>query len=491
MKIDDAKFLAEAAAVFAQETSLRDACSTVVPQFASVVSARVSFIALRKPDGLADIIACEGLGASDFRRLEARIVKSSIWRIFAMQQPVAVDDISKEAALDFVSFATGSRLLIAVPIVVDAKIQGLAAAAFERTVRVDESRVIIVLNAVAAMTAQTVRLSHAVEKAASQTANESVSRSQRLKELFGFSTLVGNSSQMRAVYDQVSQIARTNSAVLLRGEVGTGKELIAKVIHYNSLRSKRPFAAFSCAAFPQNLLTNELFGHTRRGRIEQADGGTFYIDEIADLPSDAQKLLVDVLERNEFTRPEHEERVFTNVRLIAGTSRDLERLVNDGQFDRELSEKLALFTTFVPPLRERKSDILLLAEHFVERLAEKYERSIKRISTPAIDMLTAYHFPGNVRELENVIEHAVLNCDANVIHGHHLPPTLQTAEESGTEVRVTLESAVATLERDLIQDTLKSTHGNIARAAKLLDSTERILGYKISKYNIDARRFRR
>lgn len=491
MKYGDAQFLAEAATVFAQETGVRSVCTSVVKHLAAALEARVAFFVLKKPDGLADIIACEGLGASDFRRLESRIVKSSVWRIFAMRSPVAVDDISRESALDFVAFATGSRLLIAVPIVVENAINGLVAAAFERKVKVDESRVIVVLNALAAMTAQSIRLSSALESASAKAASESANQSQRLKKRFGFSTLVGNSSQIRAVQDQITQIARTNSPVLMRGEVGTGKELIAKVIHYNSLRSKRPFIALSTAAFPQNLITNELFGHAHRGRIESAEGGTFYIDEIADLPSDAQKLLVDVLLRNEFSRPGSDERIFTNIRLIAGTSRDLEQLTHTELFDRDLFERLALFTTFVPPLRERKSDILQLAEYFVEKHSEITGRSIRRISTPAIDMLTAYHFPGNVRELENVIEHAVLACDENVIHGHHLPPTLQTAEESGTEVRVTLESAVAAIERELIQDTLKSTNGNVARAARLLDSTERILGYKISKYNIDARRFRR
>lgn len=491
MKKDDAKFLAEAAAIFAQETGVRSASAGVVAQVAAALDARVAFIILKKDDGLADLVACHGLGASDFRRLEQRIVKSTGWRIFSMQQPVAIDDLSQERSLDFVSFATGARLLICVPIIVEGKIQGMTAAAFPRNARVDEARVITILSAIAAMTSQSVRLSSALENIAQMSDNDTRTTSRNLRDTYGFSQLVGNSSQMRAAIDQVTQISRTNSVVLLRGEPGTGRELIANVIHYNSLRSKRPMITLNTSAFTPELLTSELFGSTRRGRLEQADGGTLYIDDLADLNDAAQQLLVNVLANNEFSRPATGERVFTNARLVVASSRDLETLVADGKFSDELLERIGLFTTFVPPLRERKSDILLLAEHFLDRLAEKHGRSILRISTPAIDMLAAYHFPGNVRELENVIEHAVLACDANVIHGHHLPPTLQTAEESGTEIRVTLESAVAALERDLIQDTLKSTRGNVARAAKLLDSTERILGYKISKYNIDARRFRR
>jgi Nif-specific regulatory protein len=149
-----------------------------------------------------------------------------------------------------------------------------------------------------------------------------------------------------------------------------------------------------------------------------------------------------------------------------------------------------VFTIWVPPLRERKSDILLLADHFVEKYARLHGRSIKRISTPAIDMLVSYHWPGNVRELENTIERAVLVCDANVIHGHHLPPTLQTAEASGTVTKSALDEAVAAYEKDLIQDALKTARGNRSKAAKLLHSTERIISYKVKKYHIDPTRFR-
>jgi Nif-specific regulatory protein len=155
-----------------------------------------------------------------------------------------------------------------------------------------------------------------------------------------------------------------------------------------------------------------------------------------------------------------------------------------------LLNRLSVYQIFLPPLRERKADILLLAEHFVEKFEREHGKFIKRISTPAIDMLTSYHFPGNVRELENAIERAVLVCDSNVIHGHHLPPTLQTAELSGTVTAVSLENAVESYEKDLIQDALKSTRGNVAKAAKLLNSTERILGYKIKKYEIRSNRFK-
>jgi len=160
-----------------------------------------------------------------------------------------------------------------------------------------------------------------------------------------------------------------------------------------------------------------------------------------------------------------------------------------GTFREDLFYRLNVFTIFAPPLRERKPDIMLLADHFLGKYSVEHGKHIKRIATPAIDMLTSYHWPGNVRELENTIERAVLVCEGSVIHGHHLPPTLQTAEASGTMPRTSLVDTVATFERDLIQDALKSTRGNRARAARLLQTTERILGYKVRKYGIDCARF--
>ena len=175
----------------------------------------------------------------------------------------------------------------------------------------------------------------------------------------------------------------------------------------------------------------------------------------------------------------------TNVRLLAATAADLEQAIAAGTFREDLYYRLNVFAIFVPPLRERKSDILLLADRFLEKYAIEHSKSIRRIATPAIDILIAYHWPGNVRELENAIERAVLVCDGSVVYAHHLPPTLQTAEESGTLPSLSLTAAVAACERDLIQDALKTTRGNRVQAAKLLDSTERIISYKVKKYGID------
>jgi len=251
---------------------------------------------------------------------------------------------------------------------------------------------------------------------------------------------------------------------------------------------------------PETLIESELFGHEKgaftgadklkKGRFELAEGGTLFLDEIGDLPPQTQIKLLRVLQEREFERLGGTASIKTNIRLITATNKDLESAITAGEFREDLYYRLNVFTIHLAPLRERKSDILLLAEHFLEKYEAEHGKRIRRISTPAIDMLMSYHYPGNVRELENAIERAVLVCDSNVVHGHHLPPTLQTAEISGTETNLTLAAAVEAFERDLIQDTLKSTHGNVTKASKLLGSTERILGYKIKKYSIDPKRFK-
>jgi Nif-specific regulatory protein len=276
--------------------------------------------------------------------------------------------------------------------------------------------------------------------------------------------------------------------------------MIAHAIHYNSPRAKKPFIKVSCAALPESLIESELFGYekgaftgaqgAKKGRFELAEGGTIFLDEIGDVSPSTQVKLLRVLQEREIERLGGTSSIRINVRLIAATHRPLETLMEEGKFRADLFYRLAVFTIFAPPLRERKPDIMLLADHFLEKYSREQGKAIRRISTPAIDMLTSYHWPGNVRELENTIERAVLVCDGGVIHGHHLPPTLQTAEASDTVARQSLAESVEAFERDLLQDALKTSRGSCARAARLLGTTERIFNYKVRKYGVDVRRFK-
>jgi Nif-specific regulatory protein len=287
---------------------------------------------------------------------------------------------------------------------------------------------------------------------------------------------------------------------MLRGESGTGKELIAHAIHYNSPRKGGPFVKVNCAALPEALIESELFGYERgaftgahaqkKGRFELAEGGTLFLDEIGDINSSTAVKLLRVLQEREFDRLGGTRTIKADVRLIVATNKDLEKAIAAGAFREDLYYRLNVFAIFVPPLRERRSDVLLLADHFLETYANRHGKNIKRISTPAIDMLMSYHWPGNIRELENTIERAVLVCEGGVIHAHHLPPTLQTAEASGTATTFSFKEAVEAYEKDLIQDTLKTTRGNRAKAAGILKTTQRVINYKIKNLRIDYKRFR-
>ncbi len=471
--------------------------NSVMELISTELGAPSSFMLLIQPetDRLVPS-ASYGLDISDFRRLETRADTGILREVFDQSKAVLARDVS---ALYLIAGEPGD--IAAVPIRLGKKGLGVLAVKFPNRNGSDNTEQLKLLSLIASLIAQSLRVEHAVLGERQKLIEENSHLRQELKEKYEFSHIVGNSNPMKLVYDQVTQVARSNATVLLRGESGTGKEMIANAIHYNSLRGKRPLVKINCAALPDTLIESELFGHEKgaftgadrfkKGRFEMADGGTLFLDEIGDLPLQTQIKLLRVLQEREFERLGSTETIRTNIRLITATNKNLEEAIAKGAFREDLYYRLNVFTIFLPPLRERKSDILLLAEHFLEKYEAEHGKRIRRISTPAIDMLMSYHFPGNVRELENAIERAVLVCDSNVIHGHHLPPTLQTAEVSGTETRVTLSSAVAAFERDLIQDTLKSTRGNIAKAAKTLDSTERILGYKIKKYGIDTMRFRR
>jgi Nif-specific regulatory protein len=321
-----------------------------------------------------------------------------------------------------------------------------------------------------------------------------------LENKYRFTNIVGNSNKMRDVFQMISQVSRSNATVLIRGESGTGKELVANSIHYNSHRAKTPFVKVNCAALPINLIESELFGHEKGsftgainkklGKFEIADKGTLFLDEIGSIGLDVQVRLLRVLQEKEFERVGGIKTIKADVRIITATNKNLEEAVEEESFRGDLYYRLNVFPIYLPPLRERKTDILLLSDHFLEKYSKENRKEIRRFSTPAIDMLMAYHWPGNVRELENCIERAVLLCEEGVIHSYHLPPTLQTGAESDTLPVQSMEDAVANLEREMIIDALKNTRGNITSAAKLLKTTVRKFSYKAKRYAVEYQQFR-
>jgi len=305
---------------------------------------------------------------------------------------------------------------------------------------------------------------------------------------------------MGDVYSHIHQVAGSDTTVLIRGESGTGKELVAHAIHYSSTRSKGPFIKVNCASLNENILESELFGHEkgaftgavqdRAGRFEEADGGTLFLDEIGDFSPTTQVKLLRVLQEGEFERVGSSVARKTNARIIVATNRDLEQAIGQQHFRQDLYYRINVFPIFLPPLRERKEDILQLADFFIEQYSTKMGKDVRRISTPAINMMVVYHWPGNVRELENCVERAVLLSSDGVIHGHNLPPTLQTSDSTGTVGIGSLKERMNLFERGIIVDALKRC-GNVAAAGRDLNTTPRILGYKIKEQGIDPRRFGR
>ncbi len=444
-----------------------------------------------------------GLSEGEKKRGRYRLDEGVIGRVVSSGKPVIVPQVSQEPL--FLNRTRQKTLkseesFICVPIKDHRKTIGALSIIypFDPDRNFDDS--VKLLAIVASMISQSLRLSQMVQREKAQLVDENASLKRELQQKYEFRNIIGNGKEIRDVYEQISQVADSNTNVLIRGESGTGKELVAHAIHYNSPRSPRPFIKVNCAALPESLIEAELFGHekgaftgaisSKKGRFEMAEGGTLFLDEIGDLSPAMQVKLLRVLQEREFERVGGMETIKVNVRLIAATNVDLERAVIDGRFRSDLYYRLNVFSIYLPPLRERKTDILLLAEHFLDKYSKQNGNQIKRISTSAIDMLMSYHWPGNVRELENVIERATLVCEGRVVHGYHLPPTLQTAEGSDTVNKMSLDQAVANFEKELIRDALKTARGNRARAARLLDTTERILGYKVGKYAIDPKRYK-
>ena len=455
-----------------------------------------------------NIEASYGLSPEEHNRGKYRLGEGVTGKVVQTGNPAVVPRISAEPLfLD----RTGTRLkamsrdkkdisFICVPIMEDGEPIGAISVdrLFEDSISYEED--LRLLWIIAAMIGRAARLRQAHCEQMLVLEEENSRLRSELVDQFRPKNLIGNSHAIRRVFRLIQQVAPSSATVLILGESGVGKELVAQAIHYNSPRAAQPFVKVNCAALPENIVESELFGHEKgaftgamaqhKGRFENAEGGTIFLDEIGDLPRSTQIRLLRVLQEREVERVGGDRPIRIDVRVLAATNRKLEPLISEGRFREDLYYRLNVFPIHLPPLRERKTDIPLLADHFVEKYSRRNNKAVLRISTPAIDMLMAYHWPGNIRELENCIERAVLLSTDGVIHGNHLPPSLQTAEASGTLPAGSLEATLASLEKELIIDALKSSSGNMAKAARHLGLTERMMGLRVARYNIDFHRFR-
>jgi len=322
--------------------------------------------------------------------------------------------------------------------------------------------------------------------------------------------LVGESPAMRAIYDMVARVADSPSTVLITGESGTGKELIAKALHRGSSRRDRPLIKVNCAAIPKDLVESELFGYERGaftgavnskpGRFELADGGTLFLDEIGEVPVEMQVKLLRALQESEFERVGGIKTLRVDVRLIAATNRDLKALIADGRFREDLFYRLAVVPIALPPLRDRREDIPLLVRHFIEKYDQRLGKRVEGVDAEALDLLRAYPWPGNIRELENLMERSVLFADGPTIHAGALPDALREstpaapvapvgplgaiAAPSGASMKEIVRQAQAELERELIARALDETSGNVTRAAKRLQISRKSLQVKMKELGL-------
>jgi len=322
---------------------------------------------------------------------------------------------------------------------------------------------------------------------------------RRLDEKFGFEGVIGSSRQMHEVIDRLKRVAPTNASVLIQGKTGTGKELVAQALHQNSPRKSKPFVALNCAALSENILESKLFGHVkgaftdastdRIGKFEYAHGGTLFLDEVGDMPLATQIKLLRVLESGEITRVGSNDPIRVNVRILSATNRELEAAIEAGTFRSDLYHRLKVVTINLPQLLERVEDIPLLIEHFIRQLSKRHEKSIKSMSTAARRRLMRYDWPGNVRQLRNVVESMVVVDYDGVLDLDDLPPELvEESEPGGQSSPGTLSSFVgkrlSEIERLFIAETLRFTGGNREEAASLLGIGERTLYRKIKEYQL-------
>ena len=496
----EVELLSDVSNSLAESLDLEETLTSMLKSFDTHLKLRRGMITLLDPDTeTINVRLAHGLSKKSQSLASYKVGEGIIGLVVQKGKEIIVPDISKDPRF---LHKTRSRkqekgkkiAFFCVPIKLEGKTIGALSVDKQSGPKDDFEANVRLLNVTATMVAQAVKLNKLVESDRKKLREENVRLRREIKSHFNIHNMVGTSNAMKEVYSLIEQVSNSNATVLLRGESGTGKDLVAHAIHYNSLRADKPFVKVNCTALPDTLLESELFGHEKGaftgaaerklGRFERAHGGTIFLDEIGDFSLNLQVKLLRVIQFKEFERVGGLETIKTNVRIVVATHKNLEEQIKEGLFREDLYYRINVFPIYMPPLRERKDDIMLLADYFLEKIATENNKNISRISTPAIDMLTRYHWPGNIRELENCIERAVLLCNDDVIRSEHLPPSLQMVKKTESVTQRSLTEIIENKERELIVDALKKFDGKQRKTAKELGISERILGYKIKKYGI-------
>jgi Nif-specific regulatory protein len=486
---------------------LKDAMNSIMEIIAGYLGAERSLLSILNRE-VSNIFIEAGHGISHEEKKQGKylIGEGITGEVVKTGKPVYIEKIKKAPGFvnkTKISLKTDNKediSFVCVPITVEGEILGTLSIARKYDERILKEELIRILSVVGSLIASAVRARQGRMEEIERLRAENIELQNELQNRFIDENIIGNSSKMKEVYKQVQQVSKTQATVLIRGESGVGKELITDAIHYGSERAKNPLIKVNCAAIPESLIESELFGHEKgaftgadkqkKGRFELAEGGSIFLDEIGELPLQIQVKLLRVLQEKEFERLGGTKTLKTDVRVIAATNRNLEEAIKDGSFREDLYYRLNVFPLFVPALRERLNDIPLLVDHFITKANKKNGTDIIRISSSAIEMLMIYRWPGNIRELENCIERAAILSTDKVIRPQNLPPTLQTAQSSGTTNKGTLQSIVEKVEKQLIIDTLTNQRGNVFQSAKELGISNRKLGLRIDKYDIDVSKYK-
>ena len=447
-----------------------------------------------------------GLSPGQQSKGRYKIGEGIIGRVVETARPVMIPEVSKSRL--FLN-RTGRHIaddgrelsFICIPILIEGIVAGTLSVTrkYHETISTEED--FRLLSIIGSMIVQSISERQDQLEELENLKRENINLHQQINKGFmGPKNIIGNSGKMEDVFSLINMVAKASTTVLIRGESGCGKELVADSIHYSSNRANKPFIKVNCSALPDSLIESELFGHEKgaftgadsmkKGRFELANGGTIFLDEIGDLPLTTQVKILRILQERELERLGGTKTIKVDLRVVCATNRNLEKAIEEGVFREDLFYRINVFPIFIPSLRERRNDIPILVDHFIEKFNKQNGTKVKRITTSAINMLLVYSWPGNIRELENVIERACLITQDNVIHSYHLPPTLQTADSSNTTATGGMMFVVENIERQLIIESLISTHGNISKSAEQLRITDRMLGTRIKKYNIEVWRYK-
>ncbi|MDD5594202.1 MAG: sigma 54-interacting transcriptional regulator [Candidatus Margulisbacteria bacterium] len=494
------KALVEISEALASAYDLEKTLNSILKVFSELLEMQRGTITLVDPrTNELHIEVAQGLTREEKERGRYKIGEGITGRVVETGQPMVIPDIGAEPL--FLNRTQARKNLrdrkfafLCVPIKVGDKVVGALSVdhLFRGDISYEED--IKLLTIIASMVGQAVRIRELAEKDKQMVISENIKLRRELRGKYKFGNIVYSSKIMEDTLQGALQVAESPATVLLLGESGTGKELVASAIHYASPRADKPLIKVACASLPENLLESELFGYEKgaftgaldrkAGRFEMANNGTIFLDEIGDLTPATQVKLLRVLQEKEFERLGGTQTIKVDVRVICATHRDLEEMVRERKFRDDLYYRINVFPVNLPPLRARKEDILLLVDHFIHKFNKENHKRIKGINRAALDLLMAYRWPGNIRELENVIERAVVLCQKELITSHELPSNLQAKETiEMPSTGATLPEIVESIEKQKIKEALEK-HKTQRNAAKALGLTERILGYKIKVYKI-------